>query len=67
MQRYQVKNVLPGLKTWDMFGCAPELTYKGQSTFTTYPGAIVSIIIYGLMVLNAIQLTIAYNDGSKQD
>ena len=54
MPRIHLKRLLPGLKTLDMFGYAPQLTFKGQTAFTTYPGVVVSVIIYGLIILNTI-------------
>ena len=54
MPRVHLKKILPGLKTLDMFGYVPELNFKGQTAVTTYPGTFVSIIMYGLMILNAI-------------
>ena len=48
------KRLLPGLKALDMFGHQPKLTFKGQPAFTTYPGMVVSVIIYGLIVINTI-------------
>ena len=67
MPRIHLKRLLPGLKTLDMFGHPPELTFKGQPTYITYPGMVVSVIIYGLIIINTIQLAIAFNDGSKQN
>ena len=67
MPRIHLKHLVPGLKTLDMFGYVPQLTFKGQTSFTTYPGAVVSAIIYGLIIMNTVQLTIAYNDGSRQN
>ena len=67
MPRTHFKRLLPGLKTLDMFGHQPVVTFKGQSAYTTYPGMVVSVIIYGLIILNTTQLVIAYNDGSKQN
>ena len=46
--------MLPGLKTLDMFGYVPELNFKGQTAVTTCPGTFVSVIMYGLMILNVI-------------
>ena len=48
-----------------MFGYAPQLSFKGQTAFTTYPGVFVSIIMYGLMILNFVQLSTAFQNGSK--
>ena len=59
------KRLLPGLKTLDMFGFTPKLTYQGQSAYTTYPGMVISVIVYGLIIMNAVYLAIAFNDGSK--
>ena len=59
--------LLSGLKSLDRFGHQPELTFKGQPAYTTYPGTIVSVIIYGLIVMNTIMLVIAFNNGSKQN
>ena len=67
MPSTHLKHILPGLRTLDMFGHQPELTFNGQSTYTTYPGTFVSIIIYGLILINTVKLLIAYNDGSKQN
>ena len=66
MPRIQLKHLLPGLRTWDMFGHVPSLNFNGKSAFTTYPGTVVSVIIYGLILLNTVQLAIAFLDGSKQ-
>ena len=54
MPRINIKRLLPGLRTLDMFGYVPELNFKGQNVYTTYPGMIVSIIMYGLIILNVI-------------
>ena len=67
MPRLHPKHLLPGLKTLDMFGFVPQLTFKGQTAVTTYLGTFVSIVMYVLMLLNTIQLVIAYNDGSRQN
>ena len=49
-----LKKMLPGLRSLDMFGYQPQLSFKGQGAFTTYPGIFVSIIMYGLMILNVV-------------
>ena len=67
MPGVHLKRLLPGLKTLDMFGFTPHLNYQGQSTYTTYPGMIISVIVYGFIVMNAVYLTKAFSDGSKQD
>ena len=67
MPRTHLRRLLPGLKTFDMFGYVPQLNFQGQPTFTTYPGAVVSFIIYGLIIMNSIQLATAFVDGSKQN
>ena len=67
MPRIHLKHILPGLKTWDMFGHQPGLTFNGQTAYTTCPGSFVSFIIYGLIAMNTVKLIIAYNDGSKQN
>ena len=67
MPRLHLKSLLPGLKTLDMFGYVPQLNFKGQTAVTTYPGTFVSVVMYVLMLLNAVQLMIAYNDGSRQN
>ena len=61
------KRLMPGLKSLDMFGHRPELTFKGQPAYTTYPGMVVSVIIYGLIIINTVQLAIAFSNGSKQN
>ena len=67
MPRNFFKSMLPALKSLDMFGYVPQLNFKGHSTFTTYPGMVVSILIYGLIVMNTVQLAISFNNGSKQN
>ena len=65
MPKTHLKSLLPGLKTLDMFGFVPSLNFRGLKAVTTYPGTFVSIVIYGLMLLNTIQLAIAFNDGTR--
>ena len=65
--KFHLKRLLPGLRTLDMFGHQPELTYNGQPAYTTYPGMLVSIILYGLIAMNTVQLVTAFNNGSKQN
>ena len=67
MPKVHLKRMLPGLKTLDMFGYVPQLTFKGQAAVTTYLGVFVSISMYGLMLLNVIQLSVAFNNGSRQN
>ena len=67
MPRVNLKKMLPGLKTMDMFGYAPELNFRGSTAVTTYLGTFVSIIMYGLMILNVIQLSVSFNNGSRQN
>ena len=67
MPRLQLKRLLRGLKTLDMFGYVPQLNLKGQSAVTTYLGTFVSITMYTLILINTIQLSIAFSDGSKQN
>ena len=67
MPKIHLKHMMPGLRTLDMFGHTPELTFNGQSAYTTYLGTFVSVIIYGLIAINTVKLIIAYNDGSKQN
>ena len=54
MPGVHLKRILPGLKSLDMFGYVPQLSFKGQTAVTTYLGLFVSVIMYGLMLLNMI-------------
>ena len=67
MPRMHMKRLLPGLKTLDMFGYVPQLNFKGQTAVATYPGTLVSIVMYVLMALNTVQLSIAFIDGTRQN
>ena len=62
-----MKRIVPGLRSLDMFGYEPRLTFKGQTAFTTYTGILVSIGIYSLMILNLIQVSTAFQNGSNQN
>ena len=48
-----MRRLLPGLKTLDMFGTTPSLTFAGAGAYTTYLGTAVSVLMYVLMIINA--------------
>ena len=63
----QLRGLLTGLRTLDMFGHRPEMSFEGQTAFTTCIGAFCSVIVYILILFNTVMLTIQFNDGSKQN
>ena len=54
MPKSDLKRKFEGLKALDMFGYVPQLSFKGQTAVTTFLGVFVSVIMYGLMLLNVI-------------
>ena len=53
------------VKGFDMFGYVPALLYKGDSAFHTVPGAIISLILQGLIIMNVVQLALAFVSGQE--
>ena len=63
----KLRGLLTGLKSVDMFGHRPEISFEGQAAFTTIIGAMCSTIVYILILFNTVLLTIQFYDGSKQN
>ena len=55
------------LVSQDIFGHAVGVNYKGSSTFQTRIGALCTFSAYLLMIVNVVNLMIAFNDGSRQE
>ena len=51
----------------DMYGHVIGVTYRGRDAYKTRLGALVTLVTYILMTINAVSLFIAYQDGSKQE
>lgn len=41
----------------DVFGEKVTLTYKGESSFKTYPGATISLLVIGIMLVYSVYRT----------
>lgn len=50
----------------DMFGHAVGVHYRGSGSYNTRLGVLVTLVTYALMLVNLIQLAIAFKTGSKQ-
>lgn len=62
----RTRSLLPGLKSLDMFGFKPALLYRGSGSFTTVAGAVASLILFSLMLINLVQLATKFVNGSGQ-
>ena len=51
----------------DMFGHVIGVHYRGRDAYKTCLGATVSLVTYALMIINIVSLSIAFNDGSRQE
>ena len=51
----------------DIYGHAVGVNYRGRSSFQTRMGALCTISTYLLLMVNMVNLFIAYNDGSRQE
>ena len=51
---------------FDIYGHPIEITYKGGSQYKTVLGALCTLAVYGLIMFNAISLSQAFRDDSKQ-
>ena len=54
------------LQRLDIFGHRIGVNYKGKDTYQTYLGSICTLAVYVLILINFLQLSIAYHDGSRQ-
>ena len=52
--------------SFDRYGTAIGVHYKGKSSYQTRLGALCSIATYVLMTINLVNLVTAFLDGSKQ-
>ena len=50
-----------------MYGQAIRVHYKGYDSFRTWPGAICSLAVNVLILVNLVTLTTAFFDNSKQE
>ena len=50
----------------DMYGHAVGVTYRGEGKYKTRCGALVTLATYVLIIINALSLFVAFNDGSNQ-
>ena len=50
----------------DIFGHRIGVNYKGRDTYQTYLGSICTLAVYVLILINFLQLSTAYHDGSRQ-
>ena len=68
--KYNSNRVSYLFKSFDKFGSSPNFNARsGLSTFTTYPGAVISLIIYGLLSIYAQQkffTMLDYSDTAHQ-
>ena len=49
----------------DIYGVPITVVYKGDSVFKTYMGAAFTLLTHALLLVNVINLTQSYSDGSK--
>ena len=50
---------------WDIFGHKIGVHYKGKDTYQTRLGALFTLAVYSLMLVNLFQLMTAFLDGSN--
>ena len=55
------------LVSQDIYGHAVGVNYRGSSSFQTRMGALCTFVTYLLMLTYIINLTVAFNDGSRQE
>ena len=51
----------------DIFGHPIGVNYKGNSTFQTKLGALFTLAVYSLIIINLVTLSTDFMDGSKQE
>lgn len=66
MKRSNLRSFVSATQSLDLFGHEPKLLYRGQTAYTTVPGALCSLALYTLMLIHLIQLLVRFADGSGQ-
>ena len=54
------------IKRLDRFGKSPELHFEGQSSFQTVFGAIVTILVYSLILVNTLNIVMDFINNDNQ-
>ena len=62
MAKLRIKGLF---KKLDRFGYEVEMHFKGSSTFKTLFGAMVSLIVYALILINAANIAIDFFDNGN--
>ena len=53
------------LRSWDIFGHKVSVHHKGETSYKTSLGFVVSTVVFGLIIANLINLTTAFMDDSR--
>ena len=49
----------------DIYGYAIGVNYRGRGAYQTRLGGLCTLVTYVLIIVNAVSIMIAFNDGSK--
>ena len=55
------------LRSWDIFGHKVTVNHKGEDSYKTMLGFIISATVFGLIVSNFVTLSVGFMDGSRQE
>ena len=61
-----VKSFLSFVKGQDLYGHPIGVTYNGEETYKTWPGAICTLAVYALVMFNLVLLGKSFQDNSNQ-